>query len=109
MSSNPSSPSWQHSATAAPPVRPSAPSWRQGGSTPRVSWLPTRRLALGLTWMSFLGCCAALVWVSTWISPPQDVALVLLGASYEDNMVFPPNSAGQTVLRELAQPSFSSG
>ena len=104
MSGDPSTtPAWKH-ARPAPATAGALPSWRQGTTGPiGGSSLPTRRLALGFTWLSFLVFCAALVWVATWVAPPTNVALFLVGAGYEDNLVFPPNCAGQTFLKELAE------
>lgn len=105
MSTEPSTtPAWKQTAPSAASSRGAAPSWRQGTSRSGAGPLiPTRRIALGMTWLSFLFFCAALVWVATWVSPPKNVALLLLGAGYEDNPVFPPNCAGQAFLRELAE------
>ena len=101
-SNQPAPQAWQHTG-APPPASESVPSWRQNAAAPDAgSWIPTRRFGIGLTWFAFLFFCTSLVWVATWVSPPKTVALLLIGAGYEDNPVFPANSAGQNTLRDLA-------
>src|ERR1019366_5031622 len=97
----PASRSWTHAGPATHDVVAAAPAWRSGGAIAAPSKVPTRQLALGLVWFGFLLTCMALVWVATWISPPPTVGVFLLRAGYEENEVFPPNSAGKAVLQQL--------
>ncbi len=93
--------SWKQATQSPPTAKPIVP-WRKGAAAAQPPGKLTGRLALGIVWFSFLALCTALVWIATWISPPRDVALYVLGADYYGNLVFPPDCAGQSLQRELA-------
>ena len=47
----------------------------------------------------------ALVWVGLWYAPPRPVAVVLIGAGYEENLTLPHNVYGWRTLTRLATPT----
>jgi hypothetical protein len=93
-------PGWKQSSTTAATDAPLAP-WRRAAPAARSGARFARRVTLLTIWVAFLTLCTALVWVATWVSPPRDVALFILSAGYEDNVVFPPDCAGLKLQREL--------
>lgn len=65
---------------------------------------PPRKLCrteLAAAWLSLLGLAGFLIWASTWLRPPHATSLVLIGASYADNLAVPHNVYGMDALGDL--------
>src|SRR5262245_41534341 len=91
--------SWKEPSASAPTG--AGPDWRRRRSSTGVR--PGRRLRLGLGWLGFIGLCASLIYVSTWLAPPKPASVLLLAANYEDNLTVPLNLAGQRTASEFHQ------
>jgi hypothetical protein len=65
----------------------------------RAGW--SRRRKLGLVCGGLCATLAALVLVVWWLRPPRPLALVLVGAGYEDNLAVAPNVYGLQGLEDL--------
>jgi len=81
----------------------SGPRWRRGtlANAPRqVRRTRGYKVVLAAFGLGLLG--ALLVWVSSWLWPPQPADLLLIGAGYEQNLAIPHNAYGRKSLRILA-------
>src|SRR5262245_17919435 len=103
MSTHPTSPgsAWH---PALPENDPGArAAWRSRGERAALAG-PRRHVGrVLLVLLALLLLCAALIWVSLWLRPGKDTALVLLGAGYEDNLAVPHNVYGTQGLQALAE------
>ncbi len=81
----------------------------QSGSVREPDWTkepppPRHKLCRGqlaLAWLSLIGLACMLIWASTWLRPPHRVSMVLIGASYADNLAVPHNVYGMNALADL--------
>jgi hypothetical protein len=106
MSSNPSRPvprSWKHAVNAPVSRRRAGPQWkREELPPPRPRGWRGRSLRVALLGLAFALCLGLLVWVFLWLWPARQVAVVLVGASYAENLAVPPNVYGWQGLNDLA-------
>lgn len=85
------------------------PDWKQDVEPlARRSRAGTRAIRVAGTLAVFTVSCGLLVWVSTWLRLPRPVALVLVGAGYENNLTIAPNVHGWRGLSDLAATAASS-
>jgi hypothetical protein len=67
----------------------------------KVGW--SKRKKFGLLWGGIFLILLAIILVILWLIPPKPVALILVGAGYEDNLAVAPNVYGWQGLRDLAE------
>ncbi|MFL5246138.1 MAG: hypothetical protein ACJ8FY_29060 [Gemmataceae bacterium] len=102
----PRRPSWRDKveSTAAAPLSKGGRAWQTQkpvASLGKTRW--SRRTRLVMASVFFLALTGALIWVATLLRPPRPASLVLLGASYDDNLALPHNLQGWQGLEDLAQ------
>jgi hypothetical protein len=101
----PRRPSWRDKveakATATPKGGRAWQSHKLATASVKAGW--SRRTRLLMAAMVFVGLTGALIWVATLLRPPRPACLVLLGASYDDNLALPHNLQGWQSLEDLAQ------
>ena len=61
-----------------------------------------RRVEIAVAWLGLLLLTGGLIWASTWLQPPKTSTLILLGATYDDNLAVPLNTYGWQGLLDLA-------
>src|SRR5437870_402955 len=103
MADNPNR-DWRNQATGTPQKAGGQRDWQKQVGTPaagpRTPMARTTKLALaGLVLSVLLG---SVVVVALWIKPLKPACLVLLGASYDDNLALPHNVYGWKGLVDLA-------
>ncbi len=100
----PRRPSWKDAASAGSPQVPASGhrAWQAPQTGPVADSARANRrtkLILGGTALAVL--TIILIWVILWLIPPRGAALVLLGASYDENLQFAPNLQGWNGLATL--------
>src|SRR5881394_308431 len=79
------------------------PRWRSApDAVPRI---PRRRrpwFSVLLSLVLFAGLSGLLVWAILWLRPAKNTTLLLVGASYYDNLAVPANLYGWQALKDLA-------
>lgn len=87
---------------SAPPTSSAGrvePDWHQTLHKPRRR---LRRVQFVAAWLGLLALTSGLIWASTWLQPPKSSSLVLIGATYDDNLAVPLNTYGWQGLDDLA-------
>jgi hypothetical protein len=101
----PRRPSWRDKVeakgTATPKGGRAWQSQKPKATAVKTGWSRRTRLLMAAT--VFVGLTGALIWVATLLRPPRPACLVLLGASYDDNLALPHNLQGWQSLDDLAQ------
>src|SRR5262249_46926719 len=84
--------------------RSGGPQWRRERALSAWATVPRwRRWRAGVAALLLMLLLGILVWVISWFWPVRPSALVLVGASYDDNLNFPANVHGWQGLNDLAE------
>src|SRR5258708_2130061 len=101
----PRRPSWRDKVESTPAAMPKGGrAWqtqKPKAAAAKTGWSRRRRLLMAPT--VFVALTGAIIWVAPHPRPPRPACLVLLGASYDDNLAVPHNLQGWQSLEDLAQ------